>query len=197
MVTMTDDRRSTLRAALAAALLLLTTYVPAQEVRKQENVSLAAKEETVDSIQTGAGTLALVRTGEPTDLQMELRLNGRKVSEVAAMYAGFKAYFRELESGEAVVMWASEGGTACPAQFRVIRVVGDGKVAVSEEFGDCGDSPNITLQTIPTEEITFRFQGYYRLSQQDEPGFRKPPPTTWVYRKGVLRELKPAAKGRG
>jgi hypothetical protein len=28
-------------------------------------------------------------------------------------------------------------------------------------------------------------------------GFRKPPPTTWVYRKGVLRELKPAAKKKG
>jgi hypothetical protein len=194
---MTDDRRSTLRAAAAlAALFLLTPHAPAraQEVRKQENVTLSAKEEAVDSIGTGAGTLALVRTGEPADLQMELRLNGKKVEEIEAMYAGFKAHFRELESGEVVVLWASEGGTACPAQFRLIRVVGEGKVTATEEFGDCGDSPTITLQLIPDEEITFRFQGYYRLSQQDEPGFRKPPPTTWVYRKGVLRELKPAVK---
>jgi len=109
------------------------------------------------------------------------------------MYAGFKAHFRELETGEAVVMWVSEGGSACPAQFRVIRVVGEGKVSVTEEFGDCGDSPTITLQLIPDEQIQFRFQGYYRLAQQDEPGFRKPPPTTWVYKQGVLKELKPAA----
>jgi hypothetical protein len=193
---MIDDRRSLLRAAAFAVLLLSTPHARAQELRKQEHVTLSAKEETVDSIETGAGTLALVRTGEPVDLRMELRLNGRKVEEVEAMYAGLKAHFRELESGEVVVMWASEGGTACPAQFRLIRVVGEGKVTVTEEFGDCGDSPTITLQLIPDEEISFRFQGYYRLSQQDEPGFRKPPPTTWVYRKGVLRELKPAATKR-
>ena len=187
---MTDDKRSTLRAAAFAVLLLLTLYAPARAQESQ-------KGETVDSIQTGAGRLALVRTGEATDLEMELRLNDRKVLDVEAMYAGFKAHFRELESGEAVVMWVSEGGSACPAQFRVIRVVGEGKVSATEEFGDCGDSPTITLQLIPDEEISFRFQGYYRLSQQSEPGFRKPPPTTWVYRKGVLRELKPATKRKG
>jgi hypothetical protein len=194
---MTKVKSSMLRAAAALALLL-TFLAPsrAQEVRKQEHVTLSAKEETVDSIRTGAGTLALVRTGEPADLQMELRLDGRKVEAVEAMYAGFKAHFRELESGEVVVMWASEGGSACPAQFRLIRVVGEGKVTATEEFGDCGDSPTITLQLIPDEEISFRFQGYYRLSQQDEAGFRKPPPTTWVYKKGVLRELKPAAARR-
>jgi hypothetical protein len=186
---MTDDKRSILRAA-AFALLCLTLLAPA---RAQEG----QKGETVDSVRTGAGTLALVRTGEAAELAMELRLNGKKVLDVEAMSAGFKAHFRELESGEAVVMWASEGGSACPAQFRVIRVLGEGKVSATEEFGDCGDSPTITLQLIPDEEISFRFQGYYRLSQQSEPGFRKPPPTTWVYKKGVLRELKPAAKRRG
>lgn len=195
---MTDNKRSTLRAATIAALLVLTLHASAraQALRKQENVTVAAKEEAVDSLQTGAGALALVRTGEPVDLRMELRLNGRKVADVEAMYAGFKAHFRELETGEVVVMWASEGGSACPAQFRLIRVVGEGKVTLTEEFGDCGDAPTITLQLIPEEEISFRFPGYYRLSQQDEPGFRRPPPTTWVYKKGVLRELKPAAKKR-
>jgi hypothetical protein len=191
---MTENRRSTFRAASAAALLVLTLLAPAgaHGVRKPGSLS-APQEANVDSVQTGAGTLALVRTGEAVDLQMELRLNGKKVADVEAMYAGFKAHFRELESGEVVVMWASEGGTACPAQFRLIRVVGEGKVTVTEEFGDCGDSPTITLQLIPDEQIQFRFQGYYRLAQQDEPGFRKPPPTTWVYKQGVLKELKPAA----
>jgi hypothetical protein len=185
-----NNRRSTLRAAACAALLLLTLHAPA---RAQEG----RKGETVDSIQTGAGTLALVRTGEATDLEMELCLNGKKVLDVQAMYAGFKAHFRELESGEVVVMWVSEGGSACPAQFRLVRVVGEGKVEATEDFGDCSDSPTITLQLLPEEEISLRFPGYYRLSQRDEPGFRKPPPTTWVYKKGVLRELKPTTKRRG
>lgn len=185
-----NNMRPTLRAATSAALLLLTLLAPA---RAQEG----RKGETLDSVRTGAGTLALVRAGEATDLAMELRLNDRKLLDVGAMYAGFKAHFRELESGEVVVMWASEGGSACPAQFRLIRVVGEGKVAVTEEFGDCSDSPTITLQLLPEEEISLRFPGYYRLSQAGEPGFRKPPPTTWVYKKGVLRELKPATKRRG
>ena len=188
MTTVTTNIHPRLRAA-AAVLLLSLLCAPAGARQGQ-------KEETVDSLATKAGTLALVRTGEPVDLQMELRLNGRKVLDAEAMYAGFKAHFREMETGEVVVMWASEGGSACPAQFRLIRVLGEGKVSVTEEFGDCGDSPTVTLQLIPEEEITLRFQGYYRLSQESEPGFRKPPATTWAYKKGVLRELKPAAKKR-
>jgi len=185
---------------LAILLCLGSLLAPAsaQAVRKEEAVQLSAKEEAVDSVVlTGAGTLALVRTGEAVDLQMELRLNGKKVADVEAMYAGFKAYFRELEGGDVVVMWASEGGSACPAQFRLIRVVGEGKVSLTDEFGDCSDSPTITLELLPAEQILLRFPGYYRLSQEQEPGFRKPPPTTWVYKKGVLRELKPAGKRRG
>ncbi len=71
---MTDNKRSTLRAAVAAALVLLTLSAPAgaQAVRKQENVALAVKEETVDSLLTKAGTLAVVRLGEETDLRMEV-----------------------------------------------------------------------------------------------------------------------------
>lgn len=186
---MTDGKPSTLRAGACAALLLLALCASAR--------AQASQGPTVDTIQTGAGVLKLVRTGEATDLEMELRLNDRKVLDVEAMYAGFKAHFRELDSGEVVVMWASEGGSACPAQFRLIRVTGEGQVSFTEEFGDCGDSPTITLQLIPDEQISLHFPGYYRLSQQSEPGFRKPPPTTWVYRKGVLRELKPATKKRG
>ena len=194
----TEERRSTPRAAArrlyARALLLCVVALLWPAAARAQT---ARKEEAVDSVQTTAGTLTLVRDGEPVDLQMELRLGGKKVADVEAMYAGFKAHFRELEGGEVVVMWASEGGSACPAQFRLIRVEGPGKVGVTDEFGDCSDSPNITLESLPEERILLRFPGYYRLSAQEEPGFRKPPPTTWVYRKGVLRELKPAAKRKG
>ena len=192
--------------AAALALLLLCALCPPappraraqQPLNKEENVVLAAQGENVDSLQTGAGTLALVRLGDESDLRMELRLNGKKVADVeGTMHAGFKAHFREMESGEVVVMWSSEGGSACPAQFRLVRVAGEGKVSVTDEFGDCSDSPTITLQLLPEEQLLLRFPGYYRLSQAEEPGFRKPPPTTWVYRKGVLSEQKPAAKRRG
>jgi hypothetical protein len=199
VVTMTDNKRSTLRAAVAAALLLLTLNAPAhaQAVRKQENVSLAVKEETVDSLLTKAGTLSIVRLGEDTDLRMELRLNRKAVHDLNGnMYAGFRAHFHNLEVGEAVLMSLGSGGSGCPEMFQIVRVEESGRVSLTEEFGDCSDSPTITLQLLPDEQLSLRFPGYYRLSQESEPGFRKPPPTTWVYQKGVLRELKPAAKKR-
>lgn len=191
METMTDDRRSTPRRAAAAALLLLTllAHAGAQEENR--------KDETLDSLATKAGQLSIVRLGESTDLRMELRLGGRTVHSLDGnMYASFRAHFRNLEVGEAVVMSLGSGGSGCPEMFQIVRVEGSGKVSLTEEFGDCSDSPTITLQLLPDEQVSLRFPGYYRLGQQDEPGFRKPPPTTWVYRKGVLRELKPAAKRR-
>ncbi|HEX8283848.1 MAG TPA: hypothetical protein VF588_10860 [Pyrinomonadaceae bacterium] len=193
------NKRFVLRAATAAALLLFALHARggAQAVRKQENVALSAKEEVIDSLTTKAGVLSIVRLGEDTDLRMELRLNRKTVQDLSGnMYAGFRAHFRNLEVGEAVVMSLGSGGSGCPEMFQIVRVEGSGKVGVTEEFGDCSDSPNITLETLPAERLLLRFPGYYRLSQQEEPGFRKPPPTTWVYTKGVLKELKPPAKKR-
>ena len=37
----------------------------------------------------------------------------------------------------------------------------------------------------------------YRLAEAQEPGFRKPPPTTWIYSKGVLQVKAPAPRRRG
>ncbi|MBC7929750.1 MAG: hypothetical protein H7Z38_04190 [Rubrivivax sp.] len=154
-------------------------------------------EETMDSVLTSAGMLSIVRVGEAVDFNMELRLGGKKVYAVEGnMHAGFKAHFRELDSGEVVVLWVGSGGSACPAQFQFIRVEAAGKVIVTEEFGDCSDSPTITLQLLPDEQISLRFPGYYRLSQLEEPGFQKPPPTTWVYKAGVLKQLKAAPPKR-
>ncbi|MET0647398.1 MAG: hypothetical protein ABW208_12305 [Pyrinomonadaceae bacterium] len=186
----TNDKRPT-RNTAAAVLLLLLLLAPAGARQGQ-------KDETLDSLTTKAGALSIVRLGESTDLRMELRLNGRTVQSLDGnMYAGFRAHFRNLEVGEAVLMSLGSGGSGCPEMFQIVRVEESGKVGLTDEFGDCSDSPTITLQLLPEEQLSLRFTGYYRLSQLDEPGFRKPPPTTWVYKKGVLRELKPAAKGKG
>jgi hypothetical protein len=195
---MTENGRSALRAAAFAALLLSTAQAPlrAQEAARREDAGPAAKEETVDAVRTRAGVLALVRTNPDAEMGLELRLDGRKVADVdGALYGSFKAHFRSLDAGEVVVMLTSDGGSGCPAQFRLIGATEAGKVSLTEEFGDCSDSPDITLRQLPEEEIRLRFPGYYRLSQLGEPGFRRPPPTTWVYRKGVLRKLKGRGKG--
>jgi hypothetical protein len=187
----TNDKRP-IRSAAAAVLLLLLLPLLAPAGARQ-----GQKDETLDSLTTKAGALAIVRLGEDVDLKMELRLNGRTVHSLDGnMYAGFRAHFRNLEVGEAVLMSLGSGGSGCPEMFQIVRVEESGKVSLTEEFGDCSDSPTITLQLLPEEQLSLRFPGYYRLSQESEPGFRRPPPTTWVYKKGVLRELKPAAKKR-
>ena len=187
-----------LAATLLCALLLAPAVARAQASGAQKEEAGAPKEETVDTVLTAAGALAVVRDPPEDGLSLELRLGGKKVADVdGAMSAGFRAHFRGLAGGEVIVMAVSDGGSGCPAQFRVVRIVEEARASMTEEFGDCSDSPDITLRQLPAEEIQFRFPGYYRLMDAQEPGFRKPPPTTWVYRKGVLRELKPAAKGRG
>ena len=150
------------------------------------------------SLTTKAGVLSIVRAGGEDSLDWELRFGGKSVLRMeGASFVHFEAHFPNLSMGEVVVVSVNSGGNACPAQFRVVRVVAAERVEVSDEFGDCADSPTITLRQLPEEEITFGFPGYYQLWQSREPGFRRPAPTAYVYRKGVLKELKPAARKRG
>jgi hypothetical protein len=160
--------------------------------------AFARQEKIEESVQTGAGSLDIVRVGGEDDLNWELRLGKKSLQSMeGASFVHFVAHFMQLNMGEVVVVSVNSGGTACPAQFQVVRIVESG-AQVSEEFGDCADSPTITLKQLPEEEITFGFPGYYQLWQSREPGFVKPAPTTYVYKKGVLKELKAApAKRRG
>jgi hypothetical protein len=180
---MTDNRRSTLRAAAAAALLLFL-LAPGRAQTGGDGETLPTK----------SGVLAVVRVGDESDLKWALRLDKKTVLQTEGhSFVHFEAFFPNLSQGEVAIVSFNSGGNGCPAQFRVVRVVSADKVEVSDEFGDCADSPDITLKQLPEEEIQIRFPGYYQLWQSQEPGFRRPPPTTWVYKKGVLRELKPAA----
>ncbi len=183
---MTDKRLSTFVAALAA-LLLLTFSASAQAVDGDG-----------ETLPTKSGALSIRRVGEESDLKWELRLGDKAVLETEGhSYVHFEAFFPNLSEGQVALVSFNSGGSACPAQFRLVRVVSPDKVDVSEEFGDCSDAPTVTLKQLPEEEIAVGFPGYYQLRQSREPGFRRPPPSTWVYKKGVLRELKPAAKKRG
>ena len=184
---MTTERRRMKSNAvgLACALVLLALCATGPHA--------AAREDKVEeSMMTGAGPLDIVRTGKDEDLTWELRLGKKSLLAVeGASSVHFVAHFPQLNMGEVLVVSVNSGGNACPSQFRVVRVVVGG-AEVSEEFGDCADSPTITLRQLPEEEITFGFPGYYQLWQTREPGFVRPPPTAYVYRGGVLKELKPA-----
>jgi hypothetical protein len=177
--------------ALACASLLLALGATGSR-------AFVRQDEVKESVLTGAGSLDIVRVGGEDSLNWELRIGKKTVRKMEdAEFIHFVAHFMQLNMGEVVVVATYSGGTACPAQFQVVRMVESG-AQVSEEFGDCSDSPTITLRQLPEEEIDFGFPGYYQLWQSREPGFVKPPPTTYVYKKGVLKELKATpAKRRG
>jgi hypothetical protein len=182
-VVTNDVRRRLHTRLLSCALLALALCVT--------SASAAARQEKVEeSVLTGAGSLDIVRLGGEDELKWELRLGKKTLRKMDdASFIHFVAHFMQLNMGEVVVVSVNSGGTACPAQFQVVRVV-EGGAQVSEEFGDCSDSPTIALRQLPDEEITFGFPGYYQLWQSREPGFVRPPPTTYVYKNGVLKELK-------
>jgi hypothetical protein len=176
---------------LACALVILALCATGSS-------AFAREDKVEESVLTGAGSLDIVRVGDEDDLNWELRLGKKTLQSMeGASFVHFVAHFMQLNMGEVVVVSVNSGGTACPAQFQVVRIVENG-AQVSEEFGDCSDSPTITLKQLPEEEITFGFPGYYQLWQSREPGFVKPAPTTYVYKNGVLKELKTAnTKRRG
>jgi len=168
---------------LACALVIFTLCAPAPR-------ALVREDKIEESVMTAAGPLEIVRLGGEGELEWELRLNKKSVESFGGAFSvHFVAHFPQLNMGEVVVVSVNSGGNACPSQFRVVRIVENG-AQVSDEFGDCADSPTITLKQLPEEELAFGFPGYYQLWQTREPGFVKPAPTTYVYKKGVLKELK-------
>lgn len=184
---MTTERHSMKWNVFGLACVLVILALCATGAR-----AFALEDKVEESMMTGAGPLDIVRLGGEDELEWELRLNKKSLVSIGgASFVHFVAHFPQLNMGEVVVVSVNSGGNGCPAQFRVVRVVDNG-AQVSEEFGDCADSPTITLKQLPEEELAFGFPGFYQLWQTRERGFVKPAPTTYVYKKGVLRELKAA-----
>lgn len=101
--------------------------------------------------------------------------------------ASLHAYFNSSEIGDVAVLSIASGGTACPAMFRIAYPDASGKYVMTQEFGDCSDIPIITFEE---KQVTLKFPGFAPLSAQSAPNFRPPPPTTYVFSNGKLREIK-------
>ena len=107
--------------------------------------------------------------------------------------ASLHAYFSSSEIGDVAVLSVFGGGSACPAMFRIAYPDSSGKYVVTKEFGDCSDIPTIIFEE---KKVTLKFPGYAPLSAQSEPNFRSPPPTTYEFSNGKLREIKTQNKRR-
>ncbi|MBC7806686.1 MAG: hypothetical protein H7145_11095 [Akkermansiaceae bacterium] len=151
----------------------------------------------IQSVSTVGGVLTITQSG-PTGLAADgqlytVRLGGKIIAthkDVASVR--LYSYNARYGMGDTVVLGVAMGGNACPAVFRVVHIKSATKYYITEEFGDCSEEPTVRAER---ERLQMVFPGYYRLSQLQEPGFRKPSPTTFVYRdSGKITELRPAKK---
>ncbi|MDQ2920193.1 MAG: hypothetical protein M3R52_01055 [Acidobacteriota bacterium] len=105
--------------------------------------------------------------------------------------ASLHAYFSSSEIGDVAVLSVYGEGNACPAMFRIAHADSSGKYVVTKEFGDCSDIPTIIFEE---KQVTLKFPGYASPTAMSEPHFRPPPPTTYVFSQGKLREVKALRK---
>lgn len=148
------------------------------------------------SLTTAAGELRLVQIGDEetsSDIVHFVQLDGKTIGKIGERHVGIHAYFAGMEAGDIIVLSAASGGNGCPSLFHVVQIESPEMHLMTEEFGDCSETPTITREG---DQITLRFGGHHRLSQSTEPGFRPPPPTTYVFRAGRLREIKAAPARR-
>jgi hypothetical protein len=109
----------------------------------------------------------------------------------ATKNARLHAYFSSSEIGDVAVVSISGEGNACPAMFRVVYPGPSGGYLLTKEFGDCSDIPTVIFEE---KQITVKFPGYAPLHAQSEPNFKPPPPTTYLFSNGRLREIRAAKK---
>lgn len=107
--------------------------------------------------------------------------------------AHLHAYFSSSEIGDVAVVSISGEGNACPAMFRIAYPGPSAKYLMTKEFGDCSDIPTIILEE---KQVTVTFPGYAPLHAQSAPNFRLPPPTTYIFSNGKLREISAAKRKR-
>ncbi len=68
----------------------------------------------------------------------ELKLNGRLVFDGSESTIRIEKTFA-IEGKTAVLLAISDGGTACPAVYRILSISPDGRIFTSDEFGTCSD----------------------------------------------------------
>lgn len=139
--------------------------------------------------------LSFLLTAAPTFAQQNSQLIPDSLAAIirGTENASLYAYFSSSEIGDVAVLGVFGEGNACPAMFRIAYPDSLGKYVVTKEFGDCSDIPTIIFEE---KQVTLKFPGYAPLSAQSEPNFRSPPPTTYVFSNGRLREIKTQNKRR-
>lgn len=160
-------------------------------------LSRQAEKPRVESVTTEGGLLTITHTGPngPNAIGQvyTVRLGGKTIHTFKEMaYVNIYSFNSRYEMGDTVLLSVANGGNGCPAMFYIVHIKSPKEYYITEEFGDCSDVPSVNAGR---QQMEIKFPGFYQLWQESEPGFKPPPPTTYVYRdKGKVTELRPTKK---
>lgn len=114
----------------------IATAPSANSTQAQANSQATA---ATDGVQTVAGNLVAVvkeNGGSPSIL----KLSGRVVFDGSDSAIKIEKTFA-IEGKTLVLLSISDGGTACPAIYRILSIAPDSRIFTSDEFGTCSDLP--------------------------------------------------------
>jgi hypothetical protein len=128
-MTLGDAAKSTGSSAVPGAVAPTSPAVQIPSVSQEPTAATG--------IQTVAGTLMAVAKANSENTS-ELKLNGRLVFDGSESTIRIEKTFA-IEGKTAVLLAISDGGTACPAVYRILSISPDGRIFTSDEFGTCSD----------------------------------------------------------
>jgi len=181
----TSVRRAVLLALAVCLLAALHGVAPAQ-------TGVAAAEEVVDTAQTPAGELSLVRRREADGVvAVVIKLGGRVLAEKSASREGdayqgasFAGLYPQSAPRYALV-GLSTGALVCGAKFTVVDLSGGAAGArASEDFGNCSDAPRVAYRR---GSLTITFPAGPK--KRDPGAHYVGPGQVWSYGGGRLRKV--------
>ncbi len=177
--------KTTLRRAVFVALACLLAALPGVGAAQGQT-----GEEVMDTAQTPAGELSLVRRREQEGtVTIVIKLGGRTVAEKSASREGhayesasFAGLYPQTAPRYALVGF-STGALVCGAKFTVVDLSGGAAGAkATEDFGNCSDAPRVAYRR---GTLTVSFPAGPR--KRDPGTHYVGPGQVWSYSNGRLR----------
>jgi len=95
---------------------------------------------------TTAGNVTISAVNSKDGMPMKIiALSGKKIYSLDDFYLEIERVFDYPDKSTVLLIAASSGGIACPAQYRFLSIRADGSTSLTDKFGTCSDVPTIML----------------------------------------------------
>jgi len=95
----------------------------------------------IDSVNTIAGSMKIVRVGRGADRVHTIQIAGNPVSTIPGLLTvDIASSYPKPPRTQLVLLALNSGGTACPILFRIVKINKNSKASISDEFGTCSET---------------------------------------------------------